>query len=513
MDLLQLQTICGLAALLLLSFWWLISKKSGKVKAPELAGAWPVIGHLHLLGGSVPLHKFLAEASDKCGPAFTLRFGIRSMFVVSGWEVAKECFTTNDRVLASRSPSMGGKYLGYNYALFTFSPYGSYWRDLRKIATLELLSNRRLEMLKHVRIMEIDTCIKELYTRSGVQVQPIRVEMKQWFEDLTFNVVVVMITGKRYIGSSNIEDGVDIRRFQKALNQFLFLLKSSAPLIAFPFLEWFDFGGYKGAMKCTAAECDSVLSSWLEEHRHRKGERNADFIDVMISILEGGEFPDHDHDHDTIIKATCLGMILGGTETTTSTLTWILSLLLNNYQVLRNLQNELDTHVGKDRCVGDSDIPNLIYLQAVVKETLRLYPPLPLSVPHEAMEDCTIGGFSVRAGTRVMVNLWKIHRDSGVWSDPLEFRPERFLLNHVDVDMRGKHFELIPFGSGRRSCPGTTFALQVIHLTLARLLHSFNVSTLSDSPVDMSEKVGGTVSKATPLDVILTPRLQSKCYL
>lgn len=193
-------------------------------------------------------------------------------------------------------------------------------------------------------------------------------------------------------------------------------------------------------------------------------------------------------------------------------MTWILALLLNNRRALNRAQEELDLIVGKERWVEDSDIKNLVYLQAIVKETLRLYPPGPLAVPHEAREDCTVCGFHVPKGTRLFVNLWKLHRDPNTWPDPEAFSPERFLTSHAGIDVLGQHFELIPFGSGRRSCPGMAFALRVTHLALARLLQGFVFATKLDEPVDMSEGLGITLPRATPVEVVLTPRLPDELY-
>ena len=205
-------------------------------------------------------------------------------------------------------------------------------------------------------------------------------------------------------------------------------------------------------------------------------------------------------------------LILAGNDTTSITLTWALSLLLNNRHALKKAQAELEIHVGKHRQVDGSDIKNLVYLQAIVKETLRLYPPGPLSVPHEAMEDCTVAGFHIQAGTRLLVNLWKLHRDPRVWLDPLEFQPERFLTKHAGLDVRGKNYELLPFGSGRRVCPGISFALELTHLALARLLHGFELGVVADSPVDMTEGPGLSAPKATPLEVTIVPRLPFELY-
>ena len=179
---------------------------------------------------------------------------------------------------------------------------------------------------------------------------------------------------------------------------------------------------------------------------------------------------------------------------------------------MKQAQEELDIKVGRDRWVEQSDIQNLVYLKAIVKEALRLYAAGPLLVPHEAMEDCSIGGYHIPKGTRLLVNAWKTHRDPAVWSNPEEFQPERFLINHATVDVFGHNFELIPFGSGRRSCPGANMGLQMLHLTIARLLQGFDMTTPSNSSVDMTEGISLSMPKATPLEVMLTPRLRAELY-
>ena len=205
-------------------------------------------------------------------------------------------------------------------------------------------------------------------------------------------------------------------------------------------------------------------------------------------------------------------LILAATDTTAGTLTWTLSLLLNNREVLNKVIDELDTQVGKEKMAIKTDMTKLEYLQAIIKETLRLYPPAPLNLPHESIENCTIGGYHVPAGTRLLTNLSKLQRDPMLYSDPLEFRPERFLSTHKDVDVKGQHYELIPFGAGRRMCPGISFGLQLMQITLATLLHGFDIVTPDGGPVDMVEISGMTNIKASPLQVILSPRLSDQAY-
>ncbi|KAF7115277.1 hypothetical protein RHSIM_RhsimUnG0059600 [Rhododendron simsii] len=229
-----------------------------------------------------------------------------------------------------------------------------------------------------------------------------------------------------------------------------------------------------------------------------------------MEVVEGhNDFVDPNPSHRVSIRH---GLTLGGTDTTTTTLTWAVASLLNNPQALKNAQEELQIHIGEQRQVEESDIKNLVYIQAIVKEILRLYPPAQLLPPRENTEDCIVGGHHIPAGTRLFVNLWKIHRDPQVWPKPLEFRPERFLTTHKDVDLKGKHFDLMPFGSGSRVCPRISFALQVVHFTLASLLHAFDITTPTNELVDMTESFGFSNVKAMPLQVRLTPRLPSKLY-
>ena len=194
------------------------------------------------------------------------------------------------------------------------------------------------------------------------------------------------------------------------------------------------------------------------------------------------------------------------------TLTWAISLMLNNLHVLRKAQEELDKCVGRNRQVTESDLSKLIYLHAIVKETLRLYPPAPLSGPREFTQDCIVGGYHVKKGTRLITNLWKIQTDPRVWQNPLEFEPERFLTTHKDVDVRGQHFELMPFGSGRRACPGIAFGLQMVHIALARFLQAFEIRKPSSAPIDMTESPGLTNMKTFPLEVHVSPRLPQELY-
>ncbi|KAL9421822.1 hypothetical protein AB3S75_034151 [Citrus x aurantiifolia] len=510
------------ALVIFLSIFLLISrngqkrtlKKKQAQQAPEAGGAWPLIGHLHLLRRPEPAHRVLGNMADKYGPIFTMKLGVKQALVVSNWEIAKECFTTNDKAFAGRPKTMATELLGYNFSVIGFAPYGNYWRQSRKIATIELLSNCRLEKLKHVRESEVKASIQRLYKNcisSSSSRKVVSVEMIHWLEGTVLDIILRIIAGKRHTSKSK-----EVNDWQQQITKFTALSGQFVVSDALPFLRWLDIGGYERLMSKTAKYFDIILQEWLDEHKMKRDSGDVkgdeDFMYVLLSLLDDNAEQLPDRDADAVIKAICVTVIVAAADTSVVTLTWAIALLLNNRDVLKKAQDELDIQVGTERPVNESDTRNLVYLQAIIKETMRLYPAAPLLLPHESIEECVVNGYHVPAGTQLFVNAWKIQRDPCVWEEPCQFQPERFLTRYKDIDVRGQNFELIPFGSGRRMCPAVSLGLQVMQLTLASLVHGFDFTTPSDEPVDMGEAMGLTIAKATPLEVLVSPRLSASLY-
>ncbi|KAL9247546.1 hypothetical protein vseg_020968 [Gypsophila vaccaria] len=503
----------SMLALLLFIYCLLVWKKSthARSKPPQPNGSWPIVGHLHLLRG-LP-HITLGELADKYGPIYMLNLGVNKVLVVSTPELAKECLGSNDKVFVDRPQTIFVEHLGFKSAMMGFSPYGAYWREIRKISTVELLSNQRLEMLRHVWVSETRSAMKETYdyywvkrtTEGGYRSEPLN--MKEWFNDLNLNTSVRLIVGKSLKDSYQ---GEEYKRCRKVLMNFFELAGVFVPADALPWLRWFDIEGHEKAMKKAATEIDRVAQGWLEEHKRKrvpgKSTEKQDFMDVLLKKFETRQDWSSEFEADMIVKATCMALILGGVNTVTVTLTWAVSLLLNNRDALKKVQDELDSIVGRERQVNETDLKNLVYLQAVIKETMRLFPAAPLSVPREAVSDCTVSDYHIPARTRLFINLYKIQRDPEFWEDPLKFSPERFLTANKDYDVRGQSFGYLPFGSGKRICPGISLALQVIQFILSNLVHQFDLSAPGQEDIDMTEGLGLTIHKATPLKVVITPR-------
>ncbi|XP_051141267.1 cytochrome P450 CYP82D47-like [Andrographis paniculata] len=517
---LSTSAIYGAIAIILLCRY--LQRRSKSIAAanspPEAFGAWPILGHLHLLsdGPSQKLPHFnLGALADKHGPAFTIWLGARRALVVSTWDLAKELYTKHDVAISSRPMVRANKYFGYDFVQFGVTPYGPYWREIRKLVHVELLSSRRLELMSHVRLSELGHTMRELYRAWQDSKDPsgqLLVDMKQCIGELNLNTILSLVVGKRFYG-----DTPETNRCRRLMRDVFYYSGQFILADVLPYLGWLDFRGLDKKMKDCAEKVDALVGEWVDDHRRdpvdysSKDFKPRDFTDVMLSLVDKTDFK-ADYHVDTIIKSTIMALIAGGTETTSVMLVWSLSLLLNNRDVLKKAQEELDNKVGRERQVVDSDIKNLEYLQAIGKETFRLYPAAPLGGPRVFTEDCVVGGYNIPKGTWLIVNLWKLQRDPTVWIDPTEFKPERFLTKHKDISIKGSDFELIPFGAGRRICPAADFGIQVLHLGLARLLQAFDFSTVSDELVDMTESAGITNCKATPLNVLIKPRLSSHLY-
>lgn len=315
----NLMALGGLLLALLLVLWSARRSRSRNRRLnlpPEIPGSWPIIGHLHKLREPVPLQRTLASMADCYGPVFMFRLGVHPVVVVSTHESVRECFTTNDRALASRPKSKAGTLLGYNYAAFSLSGYGNYWREMRKLTVLELLGHRRVEALRHVQVSEINNLITGIYKSVIVSDSNGQVGNKKpvtichWLENMTLDIITRMLTGKRYFGShdggsSGEEDADKVTRVIKGFMQaFGFPVLSDM----IPYTGWMDFGGSVKAMKNIVREFDAIAGRWIEEHKQRraiegeKRKQDMDFIDVMLSVIEDNS--NLGYSKDIIIKAT-----------------------------------------------------------------------------------------------------------------------------------------------------------------------------------------------------------------
>lgn len=269
---------------------------------PEPLGALPLFGHLHLLRGKELVFKKLAAMSDKLGPIFSLKLGFYRLVVASDPKTVKDCFTTNDLVLATRPNIAFGRYVGYNNAVLALAPYGDYWREIRKIATVHLFSNQSMEMLGHIRYSEVNAFIKHLYKGSG-GTSMVKIDML--LEFLTFNIILRKMVGKR-IGFGKVKS--EEWRYKEAMKQSEYLAAVFMIGDVIPWLGWLDFAKIV-QMKRTFKELDSVITKWLQEHLHKRSRNEKDrertIMDLLLDILPE-DVVICGHVRDIIVKATIL---------------------------------------------------------------------------------------------------------------------------------------------------------------------------------------------------------------
>lgn len=476
---------------------WLSKRKNKDCKLPPGPIGFPIFGSLHLLG-KFP-HQDLHQLANKYGPIMYMRLGLVPTVVVSSPRAAELILKTHDLVFANRPPNEAAKHFSYEQKNLSFAPYGSYWRNLRKMCTLELLSNHKINSFMSTRKEELDLLIDYIKDASCERVA---IDLSAKVSSLSADISCRMVFGKKYLEKEFDEKGFkpvthELMRFAASFN-----LGDYIPPIA-PL----DLQGHTKRMKAIGKVFDDFFEKIIDEHIQFKDEnRTKDFVDVMLEFL-GSEETEYRIGRDNI-KAIILDMLVGSLDTSATAIEWTLSELIKHPRVMKKVQKELEEKIGMDRMVEESDLEGLEYLHMVIKEAFRLHPVAPLLIPHESMEDCTVDGFLIPQKTRVIVNVWAIGRDQSAWTDANKFIPERFAGSNIDV--RGRNFQLLPFGSGRRGCPGMHLGLTMVRQIVAQLVHCFDwelPNNMLPEELDMTEEFGLATPRANHLCATPTYRL------
>ncbi|KAM5571123.1 cytochrome P450 CYP736A12-like [Rosa sericea] len=498
-------TIMAILLVLLTCLWSFISasSKSKHRKLPPGPRSLPITGNLHMLG-NLP-HRSLQQLAKKYGHIMSIRLGNVPTIVVSSPQAAELFLKTHDTNFASRPKIQASEYLSYGTKGMAFSQYGPYWRHMRKLCTLHLFCPAKMETFAPLRKDELGVLVRKL-KRAAEEGGVVDVSEKIGVmnEDITYRMVL----------GCKRDDRFDL----KAIVEETFFLTGAFNISDFvPSLAALDIQGLTKRLKKVSKTIDQLLEKIIDEHEQvantRSGKQgHEDFVDVLLSLTNQPLNPNDEQVHfldRTNVKAILLDMITAAFDTSATSIVWSLAELLRHPRIMKNLQEELQSVVGMDRMVEESDLPKLDYLSMVVKESFRLHPVAPLLVPHESIEDITIDGYDIPKKSRIIVNIWSIGRDPNVWSENVEeFYPERFM--NSNIDLRGHDFQLIPFGSGRRGCPGMQLGLTTVRLVLAQLVHCFNwelPNGLVPQDLDMSEDFGLSLSKAKQLLAKPTYRL------
>ncbi|XP_031252260.1 iridoid oxidase-like [Pistacia vera] len=491
-------------ALLLWVIWAMVTERRHR-RVEELRQLppgpkwWPVVGNIFQLG-LIP-HVSFAKLANKHGPIMTLWLGSMCTVVVSSNEVARDMFKNHDVVLAGRKiyEAMKGEY-GTEGSIIT-SQYGPHWRMLRRLCTTEFFVSSRLDAMRGVRSRCIDRMVQYVEDASSCGTNAI--DVGRFVFLMAFNLIGNLIFSKDLLDPKS-ERGANFFYHAGKVMEF-----AGKPNVAdfLPILRWLDPQGIRRKTQFHVDRAFEIAGGFIQERTESNKELNKkDFLDVLLEF-RGDGLEEPSKFSSRTINVIVFEMFTAGTDTTTSTLEWAMAELLHNPEKLRKVQDELRSTIGPKKKIEEKDIEKLPYLKAVIKETLRLHPPLPFLVPHMAMDSCNMLGYYIPKETQILVNVWAIGRDPKTWKDPLVLKPERF-LEKDKADYKGHHFEFIPFGSGRRMCPAMPLASRVLPLALGSLLYSFDwklADGIKPENMDMSERMGITLRKAVPLKAIPLP--------
>ncbi|CAN1186063.1 Flavonoid 3'-monooxygenase [Linum perenne] len=500
-DDLKLIVAATLVAASIMGLWLL--KRANKEALPPGPRGLPIVGYLPFL--STHLHKSFTELAEVYGPVYKLWLGYK-MYVVIGSPLLVKQIRDQDVTFAARDPSIAAKILTHGGNDIGFTSYGSDWKKLRKVFVRELLSNARLDGSYVLRKQEVERAVKDVYLKRGKALD---------FGQLVFMVITNTVLSMLWGSTIHGEEGeMFFSNIKKLAGEQMVLI--AAPNISdfVPALARFDFQGIEKKSRKMQQEFDRILDSIINERRKLVSDLGGEFKDGKDFLQILLDLNSHEDSASAItdsqLKGLLLDTMIGGTDTTATTIEWTMAMLMQHQEAMQKVCKELDEIVGRTNMVEELHLPQLHYLDAVIKETSRLHPTLPLLVPRCPSEDCKLGGYTIPKGVTVFINAYAIHRDPQLWTNPLEFIPERFLdENAAKFDYLGNGAQYFPFGTGRRVCAGLPLAEKMLKYVLASLLHSFEWRQAQGTQVDMTDKFGLVVKLEKPLMLVPTPKLSN----
>uniref|UniRef100_A0A7N0ZYV5 Cytochrome P450 n=1 Tax=Kalanchoe fedtschenkoi TaxID=63787 RepID=A0A7N0ZYV5_KALFE len=465
--------------------------KRGVSKLPPGPRGLPVIGNLHQLGAKP--HQSLAKLAQRYGPIMSLELGQVTTVIISSAAAAKQVMQKQDHLFANRAVPDSLNACNHAESAVIWLSLSPRWRELRKVMNSEIFNARRMEAGVALRQQKVEELLGDVRAScelgEGVLIG-----------EAAFKTSLNLLSTA--IFSMNL-DSWKARDFKRSFREVVELGGMANMVDYFPWLKRFDPQGIRARMEVPFTKMLAFLDSVIGERSALRAEQgsayqNKDVLDTLLDISETSEEIDRE-----VIRHLLVALFIAGTDTTSSTVEWAMTEMLKNRDTMSKAKAELERVAGRGRPVQDTDLARLPYLQAIVKETLRVHPPAPLLLPRKTLEEIDLWDYTIPKGAQISINAWAISRDAGAWEDPESFKPERFLDS--DVDFRGANFELIPFGAGRRICPGLPLAYKVVHLMLGSLVNCFDWKLEGGAKaedMDMDDKFGITLQKTQPLCAI-----------
>eukprot|EP00262_Sarcandra_glabra_P011770 TRINITY_DN289_c0_g3_i2.p1 TRINITY_DN289_c0_g3~~TRINITY_DN289_c0_g3_i2.p1 ORF type:complete len:543 (-),score=45.10 TRINITY_DN289_c0_g3_i2:156-1784(-) len=496
-------------AILAISWFYMLMNRIGKKgRLPPLPPGppgLPLVGNLPFLDPD--LHTYLAKLSQTYGPIMKLRLGRKTCIVMSSPSTAKQILKDHDAIFAYRNVPSVATVISYGGQDMFWAPYGPTWRMLRRICVREMMSKKSLDSLYELRRCEVRMTISYINTKAETPInigEQVFITMVNLILNMLWGGGAGMLTDT---GEERHKVGAEFRKFVVEVSE---LVSESNISDLFPIFSRFDLQGAERRMKKLLVWSDKIYDSIINQRLRMEvtgpNKELDDFLQILLRLMEEGD-PKTPLTL-THIKAVFFDFMVAGTDTTSTVVEWAMAEMMAHPEIMQKAKKELEEVVGLNNVVEESHLPKLHYLDAILKEVQRLHPVAPLLIPRCPSDSCIVGGYTVPRGSNVMVNAWAIHRDPTIWENPLEFRPERFLkITNDKWDYSGNDYRYLPFGSGRRICVGLPLAERMLAYILASLIHSFDWSSPEGTKLELVEKFGIALKKATPLIALPYPRL------
>ncbi|XVF63736.1 hypothetical protein PTKIN_Ptkin09bG0110200 [Pterospermum kingtungense] len=481
--------LCFLLAFPLFLIFLLKQRNNGENLLPPGPPGLPLLGNIHEFYCSNP-HVSLWRLSQKYGPLMSLRLGSKPTIIVSSAKMAEEIMRIHELDFCSRPPLRSLQKYSYNGFDIAFAPFNAYWREIKKISFAYLFHPNKVKLYRSIREFEVSKIIERI-SKFSVASEPIN--LSEEVMRLTSTIICRVGLGKREGNEGSAKDSHRLTYETHTMFGSFFFSD------CFPSLGWLDkFTGKLGRLEKNFKEFDDFYQEVIEEHLDPKRPK-PEHEDIVDALLQKDRVATIDLTFDQI-KAVLMNVFLGGTDASSATVIWAMTSLMKNPSSMMKAQEEVRNLIGNKGFVDEDDIQNLLYLKAVVKETFRFQPPLPLLVARETIKNCKLGEYEIPAKTRVYVNAWAIGRNPESWENPEKFNPGRFLSGPIDY--KELEFDLIPFGGGRRRCPGNYMGTLTSELVLANLLYKFDWEMpvgMNKEDLDFDTSPGVTMHKKNAL--------------
>lgn len=508
MDLIDLVIL--ISGLIFLCLWWRYSSTTGggPKNLPPGPRGWPLVGNLVQV--ILQRRHFIFIVRDlrkKYGPIFTMQMGQRTMVIVTSSQLIHEALVQRGPEFASRPPDSPIRLVfSVGKCAINSAEYGPLWRSLRKNFVTELITPTRVKQCSWIRTWAMESHMKRLNSEAFDNGSFVEVMSSC---RLTICSILICLCFGAKISEERI------KHIESILKDVMLITSPQLPDFL-PILTPLFRRQMREAKELRKRQMECLVplirnrKAFVEKGQNPNSESEmvspigAAYVDSLFGLEPTGR----EQLGEQEIVTLCSEVISAGTDTSATTAEWAMHHLVLNQEIQEKLYKEIVAAVGKDGLVKEEDVEKMPYLDAVVKETLRRHPPGHFLLSHAVIKDTELGGYAIPAGVHVEFYTAWLTEDPDMWSDPGEFRPERFLEGDgVDVDVTGtRGVKMVPFGAGRRICPAWSLGILHIHLLIARMVHAYKWLPVPGAPPDSTETYAFTVVMKNSLKAVILPR-------